>query len=498
MAHPLLFEINARHWVSELSRAHGKPVDLASIPDRELDALAEVGITHLWLMGVWPTGPRSKAEALRHPDLRNAYSEAVPDWKESDVLGSPYAIAQLHVSPLLGGDPALASLRSRLAHRGIRLLLDFIPNHLGLDHPWVQSDPLLFVGSHAPFPDSFPVSLPNRTRFLAHGKDPYFPGWTDTVQLDYRRAQTRRAMTELLRAISKKCDGVRCDMAMLVLSEVFEKTWAHVPCEDPCGEAGEFWREAIASIKKEEPHFLFLAEAYWGLEGRLCELGFDYAYDKHLYDLLLHDRPWEVQPHLLGMGPENQRRAHFLENHDEPRVANALGIAKHRAAAALILGLPGMRFLHDGQLQGLHRFARVQLARRATEPANSAVEELYGKLLPAFAKSGVGKGEALLLTPVRAWDYNPTAQCICTVLWQDPQNEDHFELLVVNLAPHRAQCRVVLPLPPAETSPNSSTWLLSDRLGHERWQRDSHELTTAGLFLDVEPHAAQLFSCTRL
>jgi hypothetical protein len=494
MDHPLLYEINARHWISALRKKYpaGKPLDLGSVPEPELEAFAEKGFTHLWLMGVWPTGPKSRAQALAHADLLREYGKALPGWSEADVLGSPYAVAALEVSPLLGGDAALARLRQRLAKLGIRLLLDFVPNHLGLDHEWVATHPEYFVGQAQPFADSFPVETAAGQRFLAHGKDPYFPGWTDTVQLDYRRPDTREAMAGLLEGIAAKCDGVRCDMAMLLLEEVIHRTWNHVPVEgEPA--RGEFWRDAIARVKAGRPDFLFLAEAYWDLEGRLCELGFDYAYDKRMYDFIEHDRPWDIQPHLLGLGAANARRAHFLENHDEPRIAGSIGMELHRAAAVLALGLPGMRFLHDGQFEGLRRFARVQLARRAEEPLDAEVSQLYDALLSAFKQSGVGRGEYELLVPVRAWDDNPTSQCINAILWQRPEREDEFELVVVNLAPHRAQCRVRI----SARGLSGQQWILSDRLGEERWERDGAELAATGLYLDLEGRGARLFSVRR-
>ncbi len=290
MAHPLLYEVNTRQWLSELSRRHGRDIDLYAVPEDELDALEQKGFTHLWMMGVWPTGPRSRNEALHHPDLRKAYDEALPGWTDEDVLGSPYAVGAMHVSPLLGGDAGLQALRRRLDERGIKLILDFVPNHLGLDHAWVISRPNLFVGAPQQFPDSFALKLPTGTRFVAYGKDPYFPGWTDTVQLDYRRADTRQAMRDQLRSVADKCDGVRCDMAMLVLADVFQNTWRHVPVDVEAA-AGEFWHDAVSLVKKDHASFTFLAEAYWDLEGRLCNLGFDYAYDKRLYDFVVHDRP---------------------------------------------------------------------------------------------------------------------------------------------------------------------------------------------------------------
>jgi hypothetical protein len=494
MDHPLLYEINARHWISALRNKYAsqKTLDLGSVPEPELEALAEKGFTHLWLMGVWPTGPKSRAQALQHEDLCREYGNALPGWTDEDVLGSPYAVAAAEVAPFLGGDPALAQLRQRLAKLGIRLILDFVPNHLGLDHEWVRSHPEYFVGQTQHFPDSFPVETASGQRFLAHGKDPYFPGWTDTVQLDYRRSETRGAMAALLESIAAKCDGVRCDMAMLLLEEVFHRTWNHVPAEgEPA--SGEFWRDAIARVKTSRPDFLFLAEAYWDLEGRLCALGFDYAYDKKMYDFIEHDRPWDMQPHLLGLGAANAQRAHFLENHDEPRIAGRIGLEMHRAAAVLALGLPGMRFLHEGQFEGLRRFARVQLARRAEEPLDAAVAALYAALLQAFKQSAVGRGEYEMPVPSRAWADNPTSQCIILIQWQRLGKQDDFDLVAVNLAPHRAQCWGRL----TARGLSGGQWILSDRLGSERWEREGTELATKGLYLDLEARGARLFAAQR-
>jgi hypothetical protein len=493
MRHPLLYELNTRHWLAELSRRYGRPIDLFGVPEDDLDFFEERGFTHLWLMGVWPTGPRSRDEALKHPDLRTAYELALAGWTDDDVLGSPYAVGALHVSPLLGGDAGLVQLRERLAERDIKLILDFVPNHLGLDHAWVLGRPELFVSHASQIPDAFVLRTPTGLRWIAHGKDPYFPGWTDTAQLDYRKQETRAAVAELIQSVSDKCDGVRCDMAMLVLNDVFHRTWSHVPI-DVDAAAGEFWHDAIARTKEHRGgEFTFLAEAYWDLEERLCDLGFDYAYDKKLYDLVVHDHAWQVQPHLLGLGDANARRAHFLENHDEPRIRHLLDLDRHRAAALLVLGLPGMRFLHEGQLEGLTRFARVQLARRAVEPPNEEIRALYDRVLAAVKDTAVGNGTGRLLAPKRAWEDNPTAQCMTLVQWQQEDRDDHFELVVVNHAPHAAQCRA--PLDARGLSPG--TWALVDRLGNERWTRDGKEMARDGLWLDVGAHATQLFSFQR-
>jgi hypothetical protein len=445
-------------------------------------------------MGVWPTGPVARAEAQTNPDLRAAYDRALPGWTEEDVLGSPYAVAAYQVAPQLGGDAGLAALRERLRDRGICVVLDFVPNHLGRDHAWVRARPELFVQRAAPAPHTFAVTSGGVTRTLAHGRDPYFDGWTDTVQLDVRRTDTRAAMIDELLSIASRCDGVRCDMAMLVLEDVFARTWSAVPPPPEEVRAhGELWSEAIGAVRARHPDFVFLAEAYWDLEHRMCALGFDWAYDKKLYDLLVHDRWRDVQPHLLGLGAEVARRAHFLENHDEPRAAASLPPERHQAAALLTLGLPGLRFLHDGQLEGRRVFARVQLARDADEPVDAQLARMYADLLADLGESAVGRGEARVHAPRSAWDGNDSFRAFVLVEHRVAERPDRFDLVVVNLAPHRAQCWA--PLSPDHLA--GGTWTLVDRLGPERWTRDGDELAQRGLYLDVGPRAAQLFAFRR-
>lgn len=518
MAHPLLYEVNTRCWLRALSEKSGTAITLANIPDSELAGWQKLGFTHLWLMGVWSTGPRARAEALKSPELRRAYDEVLPGWTEADVAGSPYAIGEYQVPPGLGGEAGLKEFRERLRRRGVKLLLDFVPNHVGLDHPWVRQQPELFVQSPAAAPGTFAQQTGAGVRWLAHGKDPYFAPWTDTVQMDYRRDATRAAMTQLLQAIAQRCDGVRCDMAMLVLNDVFARTWeqfsiAGVGQPSPAASAGslrphdgpssrltnpeplgtglphdEFWSSAISTIRQDHPGFVFLAEAYWGLEPRLQALGFDYTYDKALYDGLVARDAIGVQRHLLETSAAAVAgSAHFLENHDESRVASILSPAEHRAAALLILGLPGMRFLHEGQLAGARRKIPVQLARRPEEPGDAGIASLYNQLLTALPGSAVGQGSAELLKPRAAWPKNPTAQNFVIVQWQSRAPE--FEVVVVNLAPHRGQCYA--PLTVRQLAAHN--WAMKDLLGQEFYKRSGDDLQNQGLYLDLPAYGAQLF-----
>lgn len=484
---PLLLEINARCWLGELSTKLGRPVTLDLVPEAEFAAWQTLGFSHIWLMGVWRSGPRARAQALSSPQLRTSFSEALPGWREEDVAGSPYAIAEYKVLENLGGELGLQAFRTRLDAFGMKLILDFVPNHLGLDSPWLVSRPELFVHSEPNAKGAFSQATRRGTEWFAHGKDPNFPPWADTVQLDYRQPDTRTAMSDALTSIAAQCDGVRCDMAMLVLNQVFSQTWPGERGEAPMP-ADEFWPEAISAARKVQPNFLFLAEAYWGLEPRLQALGFDFAYDKTLYDLLISHNGSDVQRYLLGARPHSLAAgAHFLENHDEPRIASLFPWAKQNAAAVVILGLAGLRFLHEGQLLGWKRRVPVQLIRRAAEPVDPEVEQGYQRLLKAFGESAIGRGTFRVITPQAAWPGNPTAQNFLLVHWQTDGAES--ALVAVNYAPHQGQCYVPLALPKVP----SNNWVVKDRLSAETYVRSDDDLRTRGLYLDVTAYGAHLF-----
>ena len=487
MKQPLLYEINTRCWLNELSETSGATIDLGNIPETEFTRWRQWEFTHIWLMGVWTTGPRSRAAALNSPELSREFREAWPDFQPDDVAGSPFAIADYEVPSALGGEAGLKQFRKRLHACGLKLLLDFVPNHLGLDHAWVAERPELFIQSSAQKPETFPQETRVGTRWLAHGKDPYFPAWIDTAQLDYRRSDTRLAMIGLLQAVARLCDGVRCDMAMLVLKEVFAKTWQSFPypLTPP---TTEFWDEAIQAVRKSRPDFLFLAEVYWDLETQLQSLGFDYTYDKRLYDHLIARQPREAQAHLLHQAKEFcAASVHFLENHDEPRIASLLSPAEHRAAALAVLGLPGLRFLHEGELSGARTRLPVHLRGRPKEPHQEEIAALYEKLLTVLPATAVGSAEGELLEPRVAWDDNSTAQNFILVEWQSARPE--LDLVVVNLASHHSQCYAPLTIPGLD----QHNWQMKDLLGAEIYLRRGDDLQIQGLYLDVPGQGAQLF-----
>jgi glycosidase len=165
-------------------------------------------------------------------------------------------------------------LRERLRKRGLRLMLDFVPNHTGLDHSWVEEHPEYYIRGTDPDLARAPMNYTWVKRsggdlLLAHGRDPYFAGWPDTLQLNYGNPATQEAMIAELVKIAGQCDGVRCDMAMLVLPEVFQRTWGIA--------ARLFWPEATRRVREKAPGFCFMAEVYWDMEWAMQQQGFDYA-----------------------------------------------------------------------------------------------------------------------------------------------------------------------------------------------------------------------------
>jgi hypothetical protein len=470
-----------------MSARQGRPVTLGEIPEGEFVRWQELGITHVWLMGAWSTGPRSRAVALDDSNLRAAAAALLPDAKDSDVTGSPFAVADYRVPRAWGGQNGLKAFRQQLHAHGLQLLLDFVGNHLGLDHPWVIARPELFVPGVPESPAAFALDLPEGQRWLAHGKDPNFPAWMDTAQLDYRRLETHTAMRELFQQIVPLCDGVRCDMAMLLLNDVFARTWESAPSADSRTDR-EFWADLIAATRQATPEFLFFAEAYWDLEARLQALGFDYAYDKRLCDHLIARNPADVPRHLLGLTPQFlAASAHFLENHDEARITTLLSGPEHRAAALLTLGLPGLRLLHEGQLTGARLPVPVQLNRRPAEPMDLEIAELYTTLLKTLKSTAVGQGSGTLRTPRSAWPGNESWQNLAVVQWQS--EAEAFDLVVVNFAPERSQGYVPL----AIEGLSQHNWRMKDRLGAEEYLRYGDDLQNQGLYLDVVGHGAQLF-----
>jgi hypothetical protein len=485
--YPSLYQINTRVWLTELARSLGRPVTLDDIPDAQLDGLAGTGFDWIWLLSVWQTGLAGQRISRANREWRKEFEETLPDLREEDIAGSGFAITGYVVHSALGGDAALARLRERFRQRGLRLMLDFIPNHMGADHPWIEQHPDYFIyGSELDLtraPQNYGrVTTSRESLVLAYGRDPYFPGWSDTLQLDYSNPATQAAMIAELYKICGQCDGVRCDMAMLILPEVFERTWGRRP--EP------FWPKAIASVRRQHPDFLFMAEVYWDLEWTMQQQGFDYAYDKRLYDRLREGDAPAVRDHLRAGLDYQNRLARFLENHDEPRAAATFPPGVHEAAATVTYLAPGLRFFHQGQSDGRVKRISPHLIRGPSEPVNAAIRQFYERLLQLLQRPVVRGGQWRLLECAPAWEGNQSCEAVIAYAWQDSAGG---RLIVsVNYASHQSQCYVRLPF--ADLS--AGQWQLRDLLGTAQYARDGDDLKSRGFYLDVPPWQCHVFEMT--
>jgi hypothetical protein len=481
--HPALFQINTRTWITELSRTLGRPVTLDAIPDAELDRIARLGVDWVWLLSVWNTGPAGQAISRSNPEWRRGFERTLPDLRDHDIGGSGFAITGYVTHAGLGGDAALARLRERLRSRGLRLMLDFVPNHTALDHPWVETHPEYYVpGSE----ENLARAPQNYTRLrrksgdmvLAYGRDPYFPGWPDVLQLNYANKATQEAMLAELLAVSARCDGVRCDMAMLLLPEVFERTWGLKP--EP------FWQKAIEQVRGRWPRFTFMAEVYWDLEWTLQQQGFDYTYDKRLYDRLRDGHARPVRDHLRADFDYQRRMARFLENHDEPRAAATFPHGMHEAAALVTYLTPGLRFFERGQFEGSKVQVSPHLIRAPAEVRDDALAGFYEGLLAVLRTPELRDGEWSLLECGPAWDGNWTSDCFIASLWRRGAEQ---RLVVVNYAANQSQCYVRLALEDLQTR----LVILNDLMGSSCYERSRDDLATRGLYLDLPAWGYHVF-----
>ena len=409
---PQLYEINTRVWLNTLSRENGRRITLGKVPREKWSRFKDVGMDLVWLMGVWLPSPQGLEIARNHPGLIQSYREALPDFSPDDVVGSPYAVAGYTLNPALGEESELIQVREDLHRAGLGLILDFVPNHTSRDHPWVANHPERYVGAGSADWFGAGDAFSNRctggeTRWIAHGRDPYFPPWTDTAQIRALSPETRKAVSEELSRLAEMCDGLRCDMAMLLLNRVFQQTWGWwlERAAEP-SPATEYWTDVLKPLRETNPDFLLIAEAYWGLEKDLLELGFDYAYDKARYDSLRSlDAP--AYKHLLAEeGARTSKMLRFLENHDEDRMARVFPSQTIHSAAVIHATAPGLRFFHHGQLEGKKVKLPVQLKREPDEPIDEGIASFYRRLLaqtsgPLF-KEGIG--HVLIVEPAFSGD----------------------------------------------------------------------------------------------
>ena len=480
---PHILEINARSWLKRLERRLGRPVTLADIPADVWDNIQKTGFDAVWLMGVWKTSQAAKKIARTSADIQHQIREIKPHFRKDDITASPYAVCEYTVDDFFGGNEALAVFRKNLNERGILLFLDFVGNHMAIDSPVVEQHPDFFIttGKQPPHvhPDWF---FQNKDgQYIAYGRDPYFAPWTDTAQLNYFNPTTREFMISQLQEVSSMCDGVRCDMAMLSLNKVQRDTWWEFIGGDLPAE--EFCTQALNAVRSERPEFVFIAEVYWGLEWDIQELGFDYTYDKVLYDRLRFANAESIRSHLRAEHLFQMRSIRFIGNHDEEESLRAFGREKSLAAGTIIATLPGARLFPLYQLLGRPAHVPIQYVWDDFE-TDKPIEQFYQKLLQVVSDPAFHGGQWTLWESVPVYAGETSCQNILSWMWKQRHTG---KLVLINYSAEPAQCRVPFK--------GISQYQVREELEGKEITL-SPELASQGMELVLKPYECKIFTFT--
>jgi glycosidase len=483
---PKIYEINTRVWLKRF----GSNAGLSDIPQDFFTHLKKKGIDIVWLMGIWKTCPSVIKNCCFSVDLVSAYNKSLRDWTQEDVIGSPYSIDDYTVNPSLGTMDDLIAVKEMINSAGMKLLVDFIPNHFSADTHLIDSHPDLFLPGDEELlnRDSYTFYKPKEDKdiIFAHGRDPLFPPWTDTVQVNYFSDSAREFMTDVLLKLTQAADGIRCDMAMLPLNNVFHNTWIGVINKfnykkPEC----EFWKTAIQSVKVNSPEFIIMGEAYWDLEWQLQQLGFDFTYDKRLTDRLTYNDLHGIRAHLSADNDFQLRSVRFLENHDEARAVTRYGKMKSLAAATVISTIQGMKFYYDGQFEGKRVKLPLQLGRQPEERVSRTVSNFYNLILDITNRPLFKKGEWHQIEPSPASQGNISYDNFLAWQWK-LGNEN--ALVVINYNESASQCRIRFRMPKT-----SDYIYLADLLTGEEYKRSVKELNDPGLFIELKGYQSHIF-----
>ncbi|MBU0472882.1 MAG: glycosidase [Bacteroidetes bacterium] len=481
-----VYEINTRVWIKKFAQNNNNP-KLLDVPNNYWKSLVEKGIKYIWLMGIWKIVPEIIQKACFVDGLIHEYNLALPDWKPEDIIGSPYSIDNYIINESLASTNEFIQFKENLNKLGLKIILDFIPNHFNAESSLINTNPQIFLEG-----DEYLLSSDKRTYFkaingkiYAHGKDPYFQAWQDTIQVNYFSQIAQQFMIDSLINITKLCDGVRCDMAMLPMRNVFQNTWsAHTSLSNIDKIEAEFWHNAIANTKKVKPDFLFIAEAYWDLEWQLQQIGFDFTYDKKMLDRLEFSNAEHVAGHLRAEQSFQNKSLRFIENHDENRAIIAFGIEKSKAAAVVVTTIQGNTLFYDGQFEGKTIRLPLQLGREPIEVVNNSLVKFYDKLLQITKHPVFIYGEWSLLDTIQLHrDF--TNRNILT--WQWNLNNDK-RIVVVNFSDSDVYCRIKFDI---DTS--SDKVILHDLLNNQEYERNVEEILDDGLFIHLGAYMSHIF-----
>eukprot|EP01118_Nematostelium_gracile_P000619 TRINITY_DN10670_c0_g1_i1.p1 TRINITY_DN10670_c0_g1~~TRINITY_DN10670_c0_g1_i1.p1 ORF type:complete len:505 (-),score=114.64 TRINITY_DN10670_c0_g1_i1:32-1546(-) len=480
-----MFEISTRPWLYSLSQKYGTNItQLSQIPDDELSTIAQQGYKYVWFMGVWELGAYGLHHDRTDPGLLQGYAQTLPGYTMDDIIGSPYAVVDYVINPELGSPSDLEQLRTKLNALGMGLMLDFVPNHSAIDCPWVNNSESYYVrapkGSQPPYNPN--IYLPNG---VAYGSVCQGCGaWTDTAQFNYWDNNERAARTKQLMTVASFADAIRCDMAYLLLNDLFAQNWgSNVESWGYSRPPTEWWADAISAVKSQYPNVVFLAEVYSPWQPNLQAVGFDYTYDKTLYDNLGSNNINGLKDWLTSNSYSFlQHSAHFVSNHDEPRAASFFGSWwRANAAALMTYTLPGMKFYWMWVDRGYSNRLDVHLRRETSESTIQDTVDLYDTLrsitnadvfnLGTWTYMDVQNNDDLI---AYSWEYNGEKR-LCVINFNGQENGG------------------VIVVPNAAARNGNDTLTVVDLLSGDVFYRSATVMRTTGLDVLVNSWYAQIF-----
>ncbi|MBN1149919.1 alpha-amylase [candidate division WOR-3 bacterium] len=475
--YPDILELHTRIWLEEISKKHGRTINFDDFPEEELNRMRDSNFDAFWLMGVWKRSSEAREIALNCENLVSAGKETFENFNpEIDIDASAYSVCDYSVDKTFGSLDGFTEFKKRLEPK--KIILDFVPNHTSRDSVWIENFPQIYMQGDSDMVENNSAFV-RGDKIFAMGKDPNFPPWNDTAQLDYSKTLTREKMKEVVENIAKFSDGLRCDMAMLVTNSVFSKTWG----KDVSG-LEEFWKSVIRDVKKQKDDFLFIAEVYWGMEWDLQQQGFDYTYDKTLYDRLKYGENSSVYGHLHAEKVYYEKLVRFLENHDEERSLFVFGKDKLLTAAVLTYFLPGMRLFFQGQFQGRKKRMPIQFKRWPEEEPNPVLMGFFEKLLEILSDDVFHFGKWCLLDI-----YIPEEPDFSGVFSYHWSNKGVDVVIIMNntLFHKNGYARV------DRIQASENTIVFKDVFTGKVWERDKEAIKSAGLYFDLEPYEFKVY-----
>lgn len=388
-----LLEITTRPFLYIISQKYSRQITkINQIPESEFDEWKNKGFDWIWMMGIWQIGEYGLNHDRTNPNRIKKYNQICPDWKPEDVIGSPYSIVSYTINPELGTEDDILWLRKELNQRGMKLMLDFVPNHTAFDSYEITKENKIDFYVH--FPDNVDIKEANLTeeqfeRIYGPHKIAFagcldWKPWTDVAQLNYMNEEMRKSRIEILMKIASQCDGIRCDVADAILNDAFWKKW-HFELEKSGYSqlTTEFWADSISAVKSKYKNCIFLAESNYDSNGELKKCGFDYVYDRLVFTQFEKEEKFDFKViENVVNDPEIHRYSHMIENHDECRSLKTCSYdpIKEHCAAIIALTIPGLHFFNQDQWCGYRYEIGVHLRRAIKEEPNNEFITFYNKL----------------------------------------------------------------------------------------------------------------------